>query len=375
MKKTIVIIPTICLILAVTLEVLASSVDSFVIFYVDRIFPIISLPLAYISNLFPFSVGGVLLILGVILILTALIWGIILVVHRRENKNFYFAYLRLLFLLIGIYSLILVLNCFVLYQYPPMAANTSMEPDEEAQLLIQVRDMVVNRANELAVKMERDSDGKLIPRSYDELAEKTTASLRQLADMGYPRLGGYYPHFKYFINSKFFSKQYMMGYYYPFSMEANVNEIMYPSNYPHTICHELSHLKGYILEDEANFLGYLACMNSGDEFFEYSALLSVMGYLDRDFKKIVSEDEYKSHPKVSELVRDDDIFLTDETWEEVNASGIFDTETVHDLSTKFTDTVLTSNGVSDGRVSYSRVVRLMLNYYAENAGELSLYLN
>ena len=28
-------------------------------------------------------------------------------------------------------------------------------------------------------------------------------------------------------------------------------------NIPHTICHELSHLKGYMREDEANFIGYL----------------------------------------------------------------------------------------------------------------------
>lgn len=50
-------------------------------------------------------------------------------------------------------------------------------------------------------------------------------------------------------------------------MEANYNRQMYVANVPATLCHELSHLKGVILEDEANFLGYLACVSSEDAFF------------------------------------------------------------------------------------------------------------
>ena len=49
---------------------------------------------------------------------------------------------------------------------------------------------------------------------------------------------------------------------------------MTPYNIPHTICHELSHLKGFMREDEANFIGYLACIRSDDPMFRYSGYLT-----------------------------------------------------------------------------------------------------
>ena len=45
-------------------------------------------------------------------------------------------------------------------------------------------------------------------------------------------------------------------------------------NIPHTICHELSHLKGFMREDEANFIGYLACIGSDSPDFRYSGYLT-----------------------------------------------------------------------------------------------------
>lgn len=128
----------------------------------------------------------------------------------------------------------------------------------------------------------------------------------------------------------------------------------------------MSHLKGYIREDEANFITYLACMESDDIYFEYSALLSVLGYLDRDFFKAINEDKdiYLEHPMISDQVIYDDQFLSDEAWKWVDAHSLIDTETVHKLSNKFTETVLTTNGVRDGIKSYSRVVSLLLDYYS-----------
>ena len=45
-------------------------------------------------------------------------------------------------------------------------------------------------------------------------------------------------------------------------------------NIPHTICHELSHLRGFMREDEANFIGFLACIGSEDPEYRYSGYLS-----------------------------------------------------------------------------------------------------
>ena len=61
---------------------------------------------------------------------------------------------------------------------------------------------------------------------------------------------------------------------------------MYITNMPFTICHELAHLKGYIYEDEANFIAFMACINSDNLFFQYSGYLNVLNYVSKDFRKM-----------------------------------------------------------------------------------------
>lgn len=46
------------------------------------------------------------------------------------------------------------------------------------------------------------------------------------------------------------------GIYCPFTFEANVNVHMNDVLIPVTMCHELSHLSGYMREDEANFIAF-----------------------------------------------------------------------------------------------------------------------
>ena len=148
-------------------------------------------------------------------------------------------------------------------------------------------------------------------------------------------------------------------------MEANYNTVMYPVNLPATVCHEYSHLKGIILEDEANFFGFLACIESDDAYLQYSGYLSVLGYLSRQVQKSVPEEIRKTLPAANEQVRKDDIFLTQEQWEQVEKKAVFSTEAVNQATNAFLETNLTMNGITDGMQSYSRVVRLVVRYYGD----------
>lgn len=47
----------------------------------------------------------------------------------------------------------------------------------------------------------------------------------------------------------------------------------------------------------------------------------------------------------------------------VEEGALFDTRTVKAASNAFTETTLVLNGVEDGKISYSRVVDLLLQYY------------
>ena len=147
---------------------------------------------------------------------------------------------------------------------------------------------------------------------------------------------------------------------------------------PSTLCHELAHLKGYIREDEANFIGYLACVSSEDPFFQYAGYLSVLNYLNNDLYKAMknSGTSYEEAIKiirpvtVDEQVWEDNIFVAQEEWDRINGKALIDTEVVDKAADVFIDTNLKVNGVADGAASYSRVVRLLLQYYcSSSAGE------
>ena len=53
----------------------------------------------------------------------------------------------------------------------------------------------------------------------------------------------------------------------------NYNSGMTDYNIPFTACHELSHLRGFMQEEEANFIAYLACSRSDNVQFRYSGNL------------------------------------------------------------------------------------------------------
>ncbi len=389
-------IAAILLLLSFLLNALARNSTSFCDFYVTRIFPLWVETYGRFSGLFSFSMGEIGLYLGVILVIG---WGICLLAHgvwvlchvtgrakasgKRKARTgkaegvdqpygesqkwpaFLIKYEKIVAFTVAVVFLIMTLNCYILYHATPFSSRYDMTGsgrDYSVEELGILRDYVVNRANDLAEEMPRDDRGRIV--TDLDLKEQARKEMGRLGET-YPMLSGYYPKPKGLWLSWFYSQQYIMGYYFPFSMEANYNRDMYITNTPVTMCHELSHLKGNIYEDEANFIGYLACVDSEEALFQYSAYLSVIGYLNRDFKAAAGPDseEYKSHPVISQKVREDRIFLTEEAWEKVEETSVLDTETVREATTTFLETNLTTNGVSQGIVSYSEVVERLLEYY------------
>ena len=237
--------------------------------------------------------------------------------------------------------------------------------------LLLVRDFVVEQCNSLAKTMERDEKGNVV---YSGDMEAMAVTCMQALGEEYPQLAGFYPKPKKIYCSGFLSQQYMQGYFFPFSMEANYNQIMNIMNKPATMCHELAHLKGFLQEDEANLIGYLACIQSDDPFFQYSGYLSVLNYLDNDYYDAVSgnREQYLSHVKISAQVRRDNEFLSQETWDTVEKKAVVSTETVEKISDEIVEATLVMNGVEDGMLSYCRVVGLLLDYYAGQQEEIYL---
>lgn len=95
----------------------------------------------------------------------------------------------------------------------------------------------------------------------------------QILGETYPDFKGYYPKPKGIFVSEILSYQSLTGIYSPFTIEANYNTDMQTYNIPFTECHELSRLRGFMQEEEANFIAFLACTGTERVDFQYSGYL------------------------------------------------------------------------------------------------------
>ncbi|MCQ2538868.1 MAG: DUF3810 domain-containing protein [Acetatifactor sp.] len=363
----------------------AWSSAAFCDWYIRHIFPVWVNTYGRVTGLFPFSVGEWLIALGVLLlvllavvILSLAAVRLLTFLRKKKMPGGFLKVCRgyLLFFawaLLGV-CLIMTLNCTILYHASTFSQTYFGEEkgEYEAEELIRLYNMVAEKCNTLSETIDRDGSGK--PVYAGNMAATAKRSMQKLGQT-YDQLDGWYPNPKPMFFSDFMCQQYMAGYYFPFSMEANYNDVMYIPNKPATMCHELAHLRGYIYEDEANFISYLACIGSGDDFFEYAGYLSVLGYISGDVMQLMDKNPAlfdKSHEEfplidVLDQVFADDIFVEQEEWDRINGKALIDTEVVDKAADVFIDTNLKVNGVSDGKVSYSRVVKLLLQYYRINS--------
>ena len=372
--------------LAVFINVLAWNSSTFCDFYVSNIFPVWLNTYGKWTSMFTFSVGEIMIVLAVALLMVFVMLGLIAVIfliyksikRRQEKWTSKAEYVWLRFkrafgrynaffacLLVAI-TWIMTLNCFILYHCTTFEEKYWEDIVTKEEYTIEelgmLRDFVVTRANQYAKMMERDENGLVV---YDgNMEEEAMLAMQNLGEI-YPQLSGFYTTPKKISASEFLSQQYMKGYYFPFSLEANYNDVMYVMSKPATMCHELAHTKGFIYEDEANLIGFLACLHSDDILFQYSGYLSVLNYIDNDFYKSIDGNKqvYNSHVKISSQVKNDRVFLTEDAWTKVEQKAVISTKTLKKASDTFTNTTLVLNGVEQGSASYREVVGLLLDYY------------
>ncbi|MBQ6786720.1 MAG: DUF3810 domain-containing protein [Lachnospiraceae bacterium] len=353
--------------------------------YIAYIFPVWLNTYARLTSLVPFSVGEIMLVLAVLLTVFGigfLVWN--LVRHGKYKKMLkkYWCSYAWIFLVV---CFIMTSNCFIMYHASSfsekyMCGNEagSMVADANASAVTEIvteekivytkkniailRDFLVERCNELALQIERDEKGNAV--YHGDLIAESVKAMEHLGEK-YEQLSGFYVTPKYLSASEFFSQQYIQGYYFPFSLEANINSLMHISNVAPTVCHELSHTKGFIYEDDANFIGFLACIESDDVFLQYCGYLSVLNYVNNDFYKSIDNNKnvYKKHVRISDLVAEDNIFLSKEDWEVVEKKAVVKTATVKKVSNTLMETTLKLNGVEEGMQQYDKVVNLLLDYY------------
>ncbi len=147
------------------------------------------------------------------------------------------------------------------------------------------------------------------------------------------------------------------GYLNPFTNEAHINKLMPKFRFPTTLCHEMAHQLGYAAEQEANFLGIVACIESNDLHFQYSGATLAMQYLLGELRQRNPDCYRKKLAKVNPGILKN-IGQVQNFWEDYQ-------NPLEPLFKKSFDTYLKANHQTAGIQSYNLVVDLLLAHHKQ----------
>lgn len=348
-----------CVLLAAGFVLLSISRIShgFADWYSEHIYALLVGSLGRIAGIVPFSVAEMLLYVLIISV-------IIGVVARR--KQWLWGFFLLACLLFFLYAA----NCGINYNRESFSEMADIPLEEySAEELEAVCLWLTEEVNGLSVQIKRDENGlarldgekrsgkeRLRGETEKKVAGSAAEAMQRLGDE-YEGLAGHYPRPKGLKVPWILSVQQLSGVYSPFTIEANYNTAMVDYYIPFTMCHELSHLRGFMQEEEANFIAFLACCGSEEEEFRYSGALVGWTYC----MNVLYRADYERWEIVRERLSplaETDLAANREFWSSYDGA-------VAEVSNKVNDTYLKANGQSDGVKSYNRMVDLIVSHYAK----------
>jgi hypothetical protein len=142
------------------------------------------------------------------------------------------------------------------------------------------------------------------------------------------------------------------GIFCPFTGEANVNMTLPDPDVPFAACHELAHARGFAREDEANYVGYLACTRHADPDFRYSGLLAASVYAMNELARADREGHVRLDARRVPAVRRDLAALV--AWAERYRGP------AERVSQAVNNAYLKTQGQKEGVRSYGRMVDLLI---------------
>ena len=323
-------------------------------YFNGRVSPIFRSVFAHISSVFPFSVAETFIIAMIPLAVVFFVYCI-----RVSAKNG--TLIRQIFRVVAV--ICFIFSTFVL-NYSTGYNTRTLDEKLGIDAKTPTSDELYTACAMAAINLydiEEDvlvdkSGATVMPYSFFELSDKLNAAYDSLYEK-YDFLTPLHTGIKRIALSKPLTYTHMSGFYTFFTGEANVNV-----NYPDfvtvfTAAHEMAHQRGIAREDEANYVAFLACIGSEDDYIRYCGYTNILEYLgsalaDLDYERFssqvyaffptVTKNEFAAYAKAFEPYRDN-----------IAAS----------VSSAANDAYLKSQGVSEGEKSYGLVVDLASAYF------------
>ena len=344
---------------------LAACSTSFCDAYTDTVYEKLADILGKASAIIPVVIGELLMYLGILLVLLAILFAFLLIFFGKKQQycSFVKRYMKGMLCIV-----VLILLVYTFHWVIPFRSSLLGKTDHDEQRYTEeqlriLRTFIVENLNEVSGQVERDEEGHIRYKDIDTTNQAVAAAMQSISDQ-YPRLKGYYPSMKAAGCSEILEFMRIGGYTYPYTMEITYNRYTDPSLF----AHESAHPQGYYKENEANFLSYLACIQSDDPILRYSGYLTIYFYIDDTYTNVMTElhDDtlWEEYNRVQVI---DQVWIDQfESTEASNAEFENDEhpfESFSEIAEKTADVGWETQGELLQENGYDGVVALLLEYY------------
>jgi hypothetical protein len=266
--------------LSLTLAVVSRLSAEFSEWYASNIYPLLIATVGRFFGLVPFAVGEFYLIFFTLCAVAGITLMIVKLIKSKGERRRVLAVSALLTgCIVSTMFMQYLLTCGINYnrmtflhrEYTAGTISFERSAEDELRVFLSLMAEFDEIFYDLENQLEFDEDGIFVQTTdVTVTAPKAMANLAQT----FEQLNVHYPRPKpVSLFAELMSDAFIIGMYFPFTMEANFNSISPDSERGVTALHELVHLAGFMREDEANFISFLAGRESGDLELMYSAYL------------------------------------------------------------------------------------------------------
>ncbi len=233
--------------------------------------------LAFVSGILPCSIAE-----AFILFTPALFVSVIIYANKRYTESWR-AVGKFLVIILSVASLFFstfALNFGAGYHTSSVDELLGLDrKDVSAEELRETAEILVEEINKYTESLGINAAGSsVMPYGYSKLSEKLVDAYDKVIEE-YSFISRFPSRVKPVMLSEPWTYTHIAGVYTYFTGEANINTNFPDYTLPYTAAHEMAHQRGIAREDEANFVAFLVCIASDDEYIRYSGYINLYEYV------------------------------------------------------------------------------------------------
>ena len=251
--------------------------------YTYGVYPVIAKVQRFLLGWIPFSIGDIFYLFLILVLVFRVVKFFRLLLQRKLNRFYFAAALQqFIFLILFVYVFFNVL-WGLNYNRVGIAQQLELKVQKySTQDLDTLVNLLHDHLNYQAGFINEESRDSFHRKSalFSGAAQAFASAAPQFTFLNYTPKSVKPSLYSYIGNYLGFQ-----GYYNPFSGEAQVNTYTPASLHPFVATHEIAHQLGYAKENEANFVGFLACRTHPSPVFKYSVYFDMYNYASRELAR------------------------------------------------------------------------------------------